>query len=146
MQRRSARERQRYRQAHWAHGPRWQRYALGGERWFGFESVRAVGGTDDEILIVPLLGHTRGHAGIAVKTERGWLLHAGDAYFAHEEVHGRRWRCPPGLALFQTIRETDGHTRIANQRRLRELIRDQHAEVQVLCAHDTTELDAALRA
>jgi hypothetical protein len=52
--------------------------------------------------------------------------------------------CPPGLALFQTIMETDGHTRITNQRRVRELIRDHHAEVQVRCAHETTELDAAL--
>lgn len=31
--------------------------------------------------MIPLLGHTFGHAGIAVKTQSDWKLLAGDAYF-----------------------------------------------------------------
>jgi glyoxylase-like metal-dependent hydrolase (beta-lactamase superfamily II) len=73
---RTSNERSRYRASQWAHGPKWQTHALGGESWFGFESVRAVPRTDGEVLIVPLVGHTRGHSGVAVKTADGWLLHA----------------------------------------------------------------------
>jgi hypothetical protein len=29
--------------------------------------------------LVPLFAHTRGHCGVAVQTEAGWLFHVGDA-------------------------------------------------------------------
>ena len=29
--------------------------------------------------MVPLVGHTPGHTGVAVETAKGWLLHCGDA-------------------------------------------------------------------
>jgi glyoxylase-like metal-dependent hydrolase (beta-lactamase superfamily II) len=35
---------------------------------------------------VPLAGHTRGHAGVAVRTGDRWLPHAGDAYFSHTQL------------------------------------------------------------
>jgi glyoxylase-like metal-dependent hydrolase (beta-lactamase superfamily II) len=78
-----------------------------------------------------------------VKTQDGWLLHAGDAYFAHDEVHAPKWRCPPGLAMFQNIVQIDGKTRIHNQKRLRELVREHGHQVQVICAHDTGEFTRA---
>src|SRR3546814_3596661 len=43
----------------WAHGPKWQTHSIAGERWNGFDAVRALGDGDDEILLVPLAGHTR---------------------------------------------------------------------------------------
>ena len=30
-------------------------------------------------MLIPLAGHTRGHCGVAIKTETGWHLHCGDA-------------------------------------------------------------------
>ena len=39
--------------------------------------------------MVPLPGHTPGHAGIAIDTPEGWLLHAGDAYFYRHEMDAR---------------------------------------------------------
>ena len=62
------RERFRYRPAQWAHGPDWALYDVLGEAWHGFECVRQLQGLPPEILIVPLTGHTRGHAGVAVAT------------------------------------------------------------------------------
>ncbi|MDQ6736200.1 MAG: MBL fold metallo-hydrolase, partial [Gemmatimonadota bacterium] len=50
-------DRERYREVHWKHQPRWDVRDGGGERWFGFDGVRAMDGSDD-ILLVPLLGHT----------------------------------------------------------------------------------------
>jgi glyoxylase-like metal-dependent hydrolase (beta-lactamase superfamily II) len=136
------RERHRYRAVHWAHHPRWQPHELGQEHWLGFESVHALTGSRDEILLVPLIGHTRGHCGVAVKSEHGWLLHAGDAYFAHEEIHGNPPRCPPVLSVFQRAAAIDDGSRRRNQARLRELAY-AHREVQIVCAHDASELRAA---
>jgi glyoxylase-like metal-dependent hydrolase (beta-lactamase superfamily II) len=133
-------ERERYRPMQLAHGPRWRPLEPGGDRWFGFESVRAIGGTDDEILIVPLIGHTRGHSGVAVKTGEGWVLHAGDAYFFHGEVHADPPRSTPLLSRFQSLVEVDRKARLENQARLRALARAHGAEVRILSAHCPVEL------
>lgn len=74
-------ERTRYRPVHmWAHGVRWSPVERGGETWLGFDDVRQINGLPQDILIVPLPGHSRGHAGYAINTETGWILHAGDAF------------------------------------------------------------------
>jgi glyoxylase-like metal-dependent hydrolase (beta-lactamase superfamily II) len=136
----SASERQRYCSAQWAHGPAWVKYSAHGEPWFGFAAVRDLEGLPPEILMVPLVGHTRGHVGVAVRTERGWLLHAGDAYFFHGEIDPQRPSCPPGLAFFQRLVAIDGQAQRHNQERLRELVRDHASEVTVTSAHDPVEL------
>jgi glyoxylase-like metal-dependent hydrolase (beta-lactamase superfamily II) len=138
-------ERHRYRTAQWAHGPRWVTHDTSGESWLGFDSVRALPGTSDELLLVPLFGHTRGHSGIAVQTKDGWLLHAGDAYFAHDEIHATPPSCPPFLSAFQSLMETDGPARLHNQARLRELAARPSQDVRIICAHDATEFDAFQR-
>ena len=111
-------ERQRYEARLWAHGPKWQTHRVGGEYWNGFEAVRALGDSDDEILLVPLAGHTRGHTGVAANDGRGWRLHCGDAYFFHTEVEGEG-HCPTGLNVFQSVLAVDNAARKANQARLR---------------------------
>jgi len=130
-----------YRPAQWSHGVRWTPYAVEGERWFGFESVRVIPGLSTEVLLVPLVGHSDGHCGVAVRTEGKWLLHAGDSYFSHREMDPVAPRSPMGLALFQRLRSTDNATRVKNQERLRQLIRDHSDEVSVFSAHCATELD-----
>jgi glyoxylase-like metal-dependent hydrolase (beta-lactamase superfamily II) len=136
-------ERERYRPSHWAHGPEWSVYDTAGERWFGFECVRELAGLPPDLLLVPLVGHSRGHAGIAVDTGGGrWMLHCGDAYFFHGELDFTRPTCPPLLRAFQTIVQVDGKMRLHNQQRLRELVHTHGAQVRVFCAHDPTELDA----
>jgi glyoxylase-like metal-dependent hydrolase (beta-lactamase superfamily II) len=140
-------ERRRYRAAQWAHGPHWllHEVAAGGERWHGFEQVRAVAGTHDEVLLIPLYGHTRGHAGVAIRTDGGWILHAGDAYFARDEVHATPLHCPPGLAVFERVMAVDNASRLANRNRLRALARDQR-DIQVFSSHCPDELAACVAA
>lgn len=130
-----------YRSAQWAHGPRWTRYSVEGERWFGFEAVRVIPGLSPDVLLVPLVGHSEGHCGVAVKSGGRWLLHAGDAYFHHREIDPVAPRSPPGLALFQRLLSTDNAARLANQARLRDLVRDHGSEVQVFSAHSAIEFD-----
>lgn len=110
-------EKQRYESRLWAHQPKWQEHRAEGERWKGFESVRALGEGDDEILLVPLVGHTRGHTGVAVRSGTGWRLHCGDAYFFHTEV-AQAPHSPFGLGVFQSLLAVDNAARKANQARL----------------------------
>lgn len=120
------------------HEMEWNVYSQQGEKWFGFESVRDLKGLPPEILFVPLVGHTWGHAGIAVHSDQGWLLHAGDAYFFRGEMD-KEYHCTPGLRAYQKMMEVDRKQRLANQARLRTLV-DQHSdEVTVFSAHDPME-------
>lgn len=128
-------EKRRYIQAQWAHGPRWELHEAGGDDWFGFTGVRAVG---DDVVLIPLRGHTRGHSGVAVRTpEGGWVLHAGDSYFWRGELE-----TPPtynyGMVGFQKLMAVHERERRTNQERLREL-RAGHPDVTVFSAHDATE-------
>ena len=131
----------RYRPIQWEKVEDWEFYEPGGERWFGFEGARELRGLPPELLFIPLAGHTAGHAGIAVKQDEGWLLHAGDAYFYRGEINRARHRCPPGLRFYQQMMEVDRRSRMANQRRLRQLYRQHSDEVRIFCAHDAEELE-----
>ena len=133
----TVREKARYLPVQWAHGPEWVRHDVPGDDWFGFGSVTALG---DDVLLIPLQGHTRGHCGVAVRRpDGGWLLHAGDSYF-----HASEKLTPPappvGLKVFQVLMGIDNKRRLANQERLQELQRSHAAEVTIFCAHDGEEL------
>jgi glyoxylase-like metal-dependent hydrolase (beta-lactamase superfamily II) len=112
----------------------------------GFECVRDLPGLPPEILLVPLHGHSRGHSAVAVDAGRGWLLHAGDAYFYHGELDPDAPSCPPGLRIFQRIAAVDDAARRKNQERLRELARERRGEVTIFSAHDPVELARAQEA
>ncbi len=132
-------ERGRYRAAQWAHGPRWVPHHAHGDRWLGLEAVTALG---DDVVMVPLAGHSRGHCGVAVaRPGGGWLLHAGDSYFSAGEKEDPR-TCPPGLRAFQSLTQVDSRLRHANQQRVRELYAARRDELTVFCAHDPAELAA----
>jgi glyoxylase-like metal-dependent hydrolase (beta-lactamase superfamily II) len=135
----------RYRPSQWDDVTRWRRYDSGGEPWLGFAAVRALDGLPPEVLLLPLPGHTWGHAGIAIDAGGHWLLHAGDAYFYRGEMAPRR-RCTPGLRAYQRLMEVDRRARLANQDRLRRLALEKAGEVRVFCAHDPVEFEALQRA
>src|ERR1035437_2127349 len=110
-----------------------------GEQWFGFDSVRILPGSDAEILLIPLPGHTLGHTGVAVKQANRWLLHCGDAYFHHGEVQTPA-PCPSGLRAFQALNQVDGAARRQNRERLRELAQRHAHDVELICSHDASTL------
>lgn len=130
----------RYRPQQWDEASDWRLYPFGGgERWFGFDAVRELEGLPPEILLVPLAGHTWGHAGVAIREPDGWMLHAGDAYFYRGEVGAEKYTCPPLLRGYQRLMEVDRAARLANQARLRRLSLDHGDEVRMFCAHDPVE-------
>lgn len=106
------------------------------------DAVRELTGLPSEIVIIPLAGHIRGHAGVAVDTGKGWLLAAGDSYYhpgVLDPVHP--WQ-PLGTALFEKKVQTLPAARIENQQRLRELARDHGDEVTVFSARSSIEFHA----
>ena len=131
-------ERQRYRQVQFAHGPRWVQHDVSGDKVLGFEAVRAIA---DEVYLIPLQGHTRGHSVVAVKDGERWLLHCGDAYFHHGEIEEKP-HCPAGLRVFQKLVAWNDQLRRSNQARLRELVRSNPRQVVAFSAHDPVELES----
>lgn len=131
----------RYRPAHWAHGPDWAAYMPErNDDWFGFTSIRPEG-LPEEIRMVPLGGHTAGHAGVAVQEGDRWLLHCGDAYYYHRELQPEP-HPHPLMDIVQTRSEVHHDLRLGTQARLRELVRDHGDRVTVFSAHDPWELAA----
>lgn len=133
------RDRMRYAPIQYAHGPDWAIHRSGqGDKWYGFDSVRALDESriGTEVLLIPLIGHTAGHCGVAVRTETGWLLNCGDAAFYHGELTTGRRHCPPGLRIYQNVFQHDRRKRLRNQARLRALLRSAGPELEVFCSHD----------
>ncbi|HVE53577.1 MAG TPA: MBL fold metallo-hydrolase [Ramlibacter sp.] len=135
-------DRQRFRPQQWGTRGNWQVYAAPtGEDWYGFGAVRQLQGLPPEILMVPLPGHTHGHAGVAVRHDGRWLLLTGDAYFFHREMDLDDPWCTPGLRMYQTLMEKNRTLRLRNQQRLRALRRAQPLQVQLFCSHDPFEYE-----
>lgn len=132
--------RTRYRSAQLAHGPVWETYDGSGEPWRGMLAVRQLAGLPPEILALPLGGHSRGHAAIAVDTGHGWLVHAGDACFHRSVVQrGDASGTPWGLRWIERLISVDYRRVRENHARLAELAR--HHDVTVFSAHDPVEFE-----
>jgi glyoxylase-like metal-dependent hydrolase (beta-lactamase superfamily II) len=130
----------RYRPPQFAHGPAWETYEALGEPWKGVPAARQLAGLPPEILALPMPGHSRGHAAIAVDTGRGWLVHAGDAYF-HRSVLERAdaSATPWALRWVERFIAVDYERVRANHATLAELA--EHEDVTVFSAHDPVELE-----
>lgn len=136
--------RQRYRPSMWNDVTDWRMYEAEGEAWFGFRSVRDLHGLPPEILMVPLPGHTFGHAGVAIRSDGRWLLNAGDSFMHDGQLDAAHPHCPAGIEVYQAIMSTDRRARLDNIERLRELKRDHGSEVSIFASHDSVQL-AAMR-
>ncbi len=138
-------ERHRYRKLQWSGHQKWEAYSQGGEKWFGFESVRNLRGLPPEILLVPLPGHSLGHAGVAIFSEDRWIMHAGDAYFHRREMDVKKPKVPWSLGWFQNLVQVDADSRLDCQKRLRQLITNfqntTESDLTLFCSHDPKEFE-----
>ena len=98
-------------------------------------------GVDAEVLMIPLVGHSRGHTGVAVRDGEGWLLHCGDAYFHRGQMEPEP-DCPRGAA---DVPERDGRRPLGAAARTSSACSgwpaSRTAEVRIFCAHDPVELE-----
>lgn len=121
----------------WRHVAHFETYASEGEAWFGLQGACALRGVED-VLLVPLFGHTRGHAGVAVETRNGWLLHAGDAYLEPVELDPTQtatW----SLRLAARLTSMLPQARRETVARLQELRRTHGDVVSIFSAHSHEE-------
>ena len=91
----------------------------------------------DEILLIPLFGHTEGHCGIAIKTQQGWKLFCGDAYYSHLELNPQnKLRSLNALEVFFA---EDNAQRVSNLHKIQQLAQSEPS-IEIFCAHDPVEL------
>ena len=132
-------QKKRYLSVHWKHQPNWQPYDLNsGDTWNGFQRVKQLKGLPPEILLVALPGHSLGHAGIAISTESGWLLHAGDAYYDRRQLE-RRAKITPGMRLFERFADEKFKLASETRTRLRDIVLS-NPEIHSICSHDEESL------
>lgn len=132
-------EKRRYLKAQWTHGPKWELYSEDGETWRGLPAITKLRGVDADIALVPMHGHTRGHTAVVVGDRGRWLVHAGDAYFHRNTVHGGR--TPIGFAAFERAMQMDGAARRASVAALKQLAAS-YDDLTIFSAHDASELAA----
>ena len=107
-----------YVRRHIAHSPDFVLYDESSESWFDLPAIRLP--FEPEMWLVPLFGHSRGHCGVAIQTERGWLFHVADAAPVGLEEYIPQWIASfvlgphgPRLREFKAahpnIRMTTGH-------------------------------------
>jgi glyoxylase-like metal-dependent hydrolase (beta-lactamase superfamily II) len=139
---RSFKEKERYRNAHWAHSPEWVAYEddYNKETWFGFDSIRWLKGLPPEIVLVRLPGHTRGHCGVAIRTADRWLLHAGDSYYFHKQMDENS-KVTPMVRLFQCFAHLDYDSAMLTKELLRVFVSQSRRYLTVICSHDTEEFE-----
>jgi glyoxylase-like metal-dependent hydrolase (beta-lactamase superfamily II) len=143
-------ERRRYLSVLWDHSPTWRTYdPAGGDGWHGLQGVHPLDGVDG-IALLPMPGHTRGHAAVAVDAGDGRiLLHAGDAAFHRSTVAGPRTpvedRAPNRFLLgYEKLMAVDRAQVEANHARLAELAATDG--VEIVNSHDPVIFDRAVRA
>lgn len=133
------REKQRYRPAQWSHGPRLQTYDGTREPWHGLPAAHEIIGVDG-IALLPMPGHSRGHAAVAVDAdEQGMFVHAGDAVFDAASIGSLGpdvARLPPRRALRVFEQAIATHrSQIAGNHRALIRMRTEHGAT-VFGAHD----------
>jgi len=131
-QRRGLRAHQRYRPAHWGHDPRVIAHPPRPLTWKGVPGTVPLDDVAPGLLMVPLPGHTQGHAGIAVPQEQGWLLHIGDAALDARTLRTGRVRLD--VQLRQVLIAQHPRAMRRTQRLLTALVRDP--ELQIVNSHD----------
>ncbi|QJR37181.1 MBL fold metallo-hydrolase [Gemmatimonas groenlandica] len=130
----------RYAPAQFAHEPRWVTHAAVPDqasptRWFGLEARALPLALDVEAVLVPLVGHTAGHCGVAVHDGSRWLLHVGDAYYLRVELSTDEHP----VSQLATMRAENDSQRRASLHELRRLARDHANEIEMFGYHDLTE-------
>ena len=88
--------------------------------------------------MIPLLGHSKGHCGIAIKQQDGWVFFCGDAYFSHLQLNPQNKLRT--LAKLERIFAENNSMRLDNLHKIQQLAQSQK-NIEIICAHDPVELE-----
>ncbi len=76
---------------------------------------------------------------MAVETDNGWLLHAGDAYYYDRQIQSNP-EITSGFILFQRFAHIHHAQALDQLVRLRHLV-EENDRIKVFCAHDPSEYE-----
>jgi glyoxylase-like metal-dependent hydrolase (beta-lactamase superfamily II) len=131
-----------YIQAHWAHGPDWEVHKLQGDQWLGLDCTPRVAINGVELFFIPFLGHSHGNcAVVAHLPDDRWLIHAGDTYGYHGQIHPLKPHYPSFQWLFRPMFNLSRITRslLKHDHHLQHIGRELGENVDIFCAHDPHE-------
>ena len=120
-----------------SHGP-------GPDSWRGFVNVTSLSEIDDDIAIIPLPGHSMGHACVAVNAGYRWVLHCGDAFY-HRNTIQQGLKTPLTSRLFERVAADDYRQVKQNHLLLKMLESQRDPALLVVSAHDHQLLGDAQR-
>ncbi len=136
-------ERWSYRPEHFAHGPDWVGYPMEGDEWFGMACPPPVEIGGVTFRLIPLVGHTRGHAMVAIKLgDDRWLLHCGDGYGYHGTIYDPP-KLPPGGKIVKVLFGMIQTTRAiyVSSDRLKAFKQEVGDQVEMICSHDIVDFE-----
>ena len=134
-------EMERYRQCHYAHSPKWVVHdAISEDSWYGLDCIKASKNLPSIAVMIPLIGHTKGHCAVAIKTQNKWLLHAGDTYYYDKQMD-KKPVCTPGFKIFQYFAHGDRRSAERQLKRLWDVVNNNKEEITVFCSHDPSEFE-----
>lgn len=112
------------------------------DAWNGFVGVKELTEVSEDILLIPMPGHTRGHAAVAVGSDTGWVLHCGDSYYHRNSLTGSS-AAPAMSRLFERLAAEDWPRVRANHDALAQLYQTRGHDLRIVCAHDRMQLEMA---
>ncbi|MFN8369895.1 MAG: MBL fold metallo-hydrolase [Bacteriovoracaceae bacterium] len=109
----------------------------GEENWNQFSKIHLINEISDDIFLVPLPGHSVGHMGIGIESQK--LFFVGDAYLSHEQVQSEQPRSSKLIQAYNKIIQSDIDLYTQNLNKIRELYKT--GSHKIFCSHDKGELD-----
>lgn len=137
-------EKQRYSYLSQKSAPKWQLHQLQGDQWFGFEAIKILPDLISDLYIIPLIGHTWGHCGVAFLSpeQNKWLFHVGDAYFQSAQLRPKLGDGVPwSIRFFEMITQADKDARLYNMEKIKRLILENPKEIDIFCSHSIREFE-----
>lgn len=125
-----------YVREHLGSSTNWILHSPQGDDWFGLKCVRVLKELAINVLLIPLGGHSRGHCGVAVEIETGWLLHCGDAYVRRMQIEIDEPQDPFPVLVRPLSRKMFPLNTIE---RIRELRRKHGDQIRLFSSHDPSE-------
>lgn len=104
--------------------------------FFGFRGVTRLSSIDEGVLLVPLLGHTRGHCAIAVRDGDGWMLHCGDGFYHHSILESTHNSGSLPLRIQEASFAYNRQMLLRNQQHLRQLHLAKTPGLTIINTHD----------
>lgn len=103
---------------------------------FGFTRYKVLAEVSEDIVMIATPGHTRGHCAVAVNGEKGWVLHAGDAFYHIGQVDGVS-TIPLGLKGLEKVVAFDRGMVRSNHAHFKKLW-DEESSLTLVNSHDPT--------